>query len=123
MKRLPILPILVLTFLTGCPAEMWIPIQTVPRQPVKFEHVQYLEAPPDRPYDVIGIIRQHQPGIVFYAIKPASASRLADEVRSLPQQLRHRMIEAAHQRAVDEETIQHHAPRAAKKLKPPRPRR
>jgi hypothetical protein len=33
------------------------------------------------------------------------------------------MIEAAHQRAVDEETIQHHAPRAAEILTPPPPRR
>lgn len=35
---------------------MWIPIQTVPRQRVNVEHVQYLEAPPDKPYDVVGII-------------------------------------------------------------------
>jgi hypothetical protein len=42
--------------LTGCPAEMWIPIQTTPRQAVPLEHVAYLEVLPDKPYDVIGII-------------------------------------------------------------------
>ena len=40
----------------ACPAEMWIPIQSVPRQRVDVEHVQYLEAAPDKPLDVIGII-------------------------------------------------------------------
>ena len=59
-------------------------------------------------HDVIGIIRQHQPGIVPHQIEPAAASRLADKVRSLPQQRRHRMIEATHQRAVDEEKIGGH---------------
>ena len=31
-------------------------------------------------HDVIGIIRQHQPGIMLDAIEPAPAARLADEV-------------------------------------------
>jgi hypothetical protein len=56
MKRLLILSISALLLLTGCPAEMWIPIETVPRQAVAWERVQYLEAPPDRPYTVVGII-------------------------------------------------------------------
>lgn len=42
--------------LTGCPADMWIPIQTAPRQAVAFDHVAYLEEMPDRPFVVIGII-------------------------------------------------------------------
>lgn len=35
---------------------MWIPIQAAPRAPVNFDHVAYLEEPPTRPYEVIGII-------------------------------------------------------------------
>lgn len=55
MKSL--LPLLAVAMvLTACPADMWIPIQTVPRQAVAFEHVAYLEEMPDRPFDVIGII-------------------------------------------------------------------
>jgi len=42
--------------LTACPAEMWIPIQTVPRQSTSFDHVQYLDEPPTRAYEVLGII-------------------------------------------------------------------
>jgi len=42
--------------LTGCPADMWIPVQTSPRPPVSFDHVQFLEQPPTREYVVIGII-------------------------------------------------------------------
>lgn len=46
-----------LLLLCGCTTvNMWIPVQSVTRSPVSVAHVQYLEAPPDRPYDVIGII-------------------------------------------------------------------
>jgi hypothetical protein len=45
-----------LLMLTACPAEMWIPIQTVPRQSTSFDHVQYLDEAPTRPYEVLGII-------------------------------------------------------------------
>lgn len=42
---------------TGCAsALMWIPLQTTPRESVSLEHVQYLQAMPERPYDEIGII-------------------------------------------------------------------
>src|SRR5260370_37849503 len=50
---------------------------------------------------------------MFHKIEPALAARLADEVGAARQQLRHRVVEAAHQRAVNEQTILHHAPRTA----------
>src|SRR5689334_15092818 len=58
--------------------------------------------------DVGGIVRQHQARIVFYQIKPAAAVRLADEIGIGREQPRHRMVEAAHQGAVDEETVGDH---------------
>lgn len=42
--------------LAGCPADMWIPVEVVPRAPVSYDRVAYLEAIPDRPYIVLGII-------------------------------------------------------------------
>ena len=48
--------ILLAVLAAGCPAEMWIPVETVPRAPVSFEHVQFLDSAPDKPYVVIGII-------------------------------------------------------------------
>src|ERR1700675_1617864 len=59
-------------------------------------------------HDIISVIRQHQPRIMFYEIKPAPAARFAQEVRVCREQLRHRMIEAAHQRAVDEKVVGSH---------------
>ena len=56
MKRVFPLAFCAALLFTACPAEMWIPVQTVPRQPVPLEHVQYLEEMPSRPYDVVGII-------------------------------------------------------------------
>ena len=60
VKRLPVLKLPVIIgavfVLTACPAEMWIPVETVPRQAVPLAHVQYLETQPDRPYIVVGII-------------------------------------------------------------------
>jgi hypothetical protein len=45
-----------LLLLAGCSTNMWIPVQTSPRASVPASHVQFLEAPPDRPFEVIGII-------------------------------------------------------------------
>ena len=42
---------------------------------------------------------------MLHAIEPAAAPRRADEIGALLQQLRHRIVEATHQRAVDEEVI------------------
>ena len=45
--------------LCGCvtvPLEMWIPLDTASRLPRSMDKVLYLEAPPDRPYTVVGII-------------------------------------------------------------------
>src|SRR5713226_9811663 len=50
---------------------------------------------------------------MLHQIELALAARLADEVGDARQQLRHRVVEAAHQRAVNEQTILHHAPRTA----------
>jgi hypothetical protein len=35
---------------------MWIPLESTARAPVGYQHVQYLQAPPDRPYEELGII-------------------------------------------------------------------
>ena len=42
----------------GCasPVVMWIPMDTATRAATHPRNVQFLEAPPDRPYTVIGII-------------------------------------------------------------------
>src|SRR5436190_18907629 len=45
---------------------------------------------------------------MFYSVEPALAPRLADKIRAARQQPRHRMIEAAHQRAVDEQVVGDH---------------
>src|SRR6266699_6346665 len=45
---------------------------------------------------------------MLHQIEPALAARLADEVGAARQQLRHRMTEAAHQRAVNEESVGYH---------------
>src|SRR6266478_4942668 len=45
---------------------------------------------------------------MLYQIEPALAARLADKIRAARQQLRHRMIEATHQRAVDEQAVGYH---------------
>jgi hypothetical protein len=55
MKKFTLLAIAILLF-TACPAEMWIPLQAAPRTPTSFEHVQYLQEPPTRPFIEIGII-------------------------------------------------------------------
>ena len=51
MIRVVIIAALVLS--TACSADMWIPLQTAPRSPVSYEHLQ---TAPDRPYLEIGII-------------------------------------------------------------------
>jgi hypothetical protein len=38
-------------------------------------------------------------------VEPAAAGGGAQKIRTARQKLRHRMVEAAHQRAVDEQTI------------------
>ncbi len=62
-------------------------------------------------HDVGGVVGQHQPRIMFYQMEPAAAARLADKIGAARQQLRHRMVEAAHQGAVDEEMIGGHGVR------------
>lgn len=47
---------LVVVLLSGCPADMWIPVETAPRPAVAFDHVVYLEEMPTKPYTVVGII-------------------------------------------------------------------
>src|SRR5260370_36849091 len=42
---------------------------------------------------------------MLHQIKPALAARRADKIRATREQLRHRMIEAAHRRAVDEQAV------------------
>src|SRR5690349_8590474 len=42
--------------LTGCPSDMWIAVNGIERPAVTRGHVVYLDAPPKRPYEVIGII-------------------------------------------------------------------
>src|ERR1700730_354193 len=77
-------------------------------------------------HDVVKILRQHQPRIMFDAIEPALASGFADEVGALRPDVYHRMVEAAHQRAVDEKAIGDHSacyPAAAWRFKPPSLRR
>jgi hypothetical protein len=55
MKKV-VFGVVAIMLLAGCPAEMWIPIETVPRAAVSFEHVQFIDSAPDRPYTVVGII-------------------------------------------------------------------
>src|SRR2546422_8088102 len=45
---------------------------------------------------------------MFYSVEPALAARLAEKIRAARQQPRHRMIEPAHQRAVDEQVVGDH---------------
>src|ERR1700716_2020828 len=59
-------------------------------------------------HDVGRVFRQHQPRIMLHPIKPAATCRFADKRRIGRQQPRHRMVEAAHQGAVDEEAIGDH---------------
>ena len=40
----------------GCATNMWIPLQTSPHGPVSYDHVQFLQSPPQRSYTEIGII-------------------------------------------------------------------
>jgi hypothetical protein len=47
---------LALLILSACATEMWIPLETSPRQPVMLEQVAFLQEPPDKPYTVVGII-------------------------------------------------------------------
>src|SRR3984893_10085553 len=60
-------------------------------------------------YDIIRVVGQHQPGIMLHQIEPAPAARIADKIGATRQELRHRVVEATHQGAVDEETIGVHA--------------
>jgi hypothetical protein len=59
-------------------------------------------------HDVGGIVRQHQARIVLDQIKPAAAARFPKEIGIGRKHFCHRMIKAAHQGAVDEETIGGH---------------
>ncbi|GEM_PF-5013019 len=54
MKR--VLLCMIAFTLTACPADMWIPLQAGPRPAVAYEHVQFLQTAPERPYTEIGII-------------------------------------------------------------------
>ena len=56
-------------------------------------------------HDLGGIVREHEPGIMLDEVEPAAAGGVPQKIRAARQKLRHRMVEAAHQRAVDEETI------------------
>ncbi len=55
MKR-TVFGLMALFLFAACPADMWIPIETVPRVAVPFQHVQFIDSVPDRPYTVVGII-------------------------------------------------------------------
>ena len=55
MKRLAI-ACLTLMALCGCPAEMWIPLDTASRAARPLQEVQYLEALPEKPFTIVGII-------------------------------------------------------------------
>lgn len=46
----------ILCILACATVEMWIPMQPSARSPVNLDHVQYLEGPPDKAHEVIGII-------------------------------------------------------------------
>jgi hypothetical protein len=52
-----------------------------------------------------GLTRQHHSGIVAHEIEPALTARLAEQLRPLRKQPRHRMIVTAEQRAEDEEMV------------------
>jgi len=56
MKKLTLSSVAIVVLLTACPADMWIPVETAPRPAVPFQHVAYLDAPPTRPFVVLGII-------------------------------------------------------------------
>jgi hypothetical protein len=58
--------------------------------------------------DLARIIREDEAGIVLHHVKPAAASRFAEEVGVGREQLGHRMHIAAHERAVDEEAVGGH---------------
>jgi hypothetical protein len=53
-------------------------------------------------------IGEQQPRIMRHQNEPAAAGRFTQKIRVARKQPRHRMVEAAHQRAVDEETIGGH---------------
>jgi hypothetical protein len=53
--KLALLAIIALFFLTGCPSETWIPVSN-DRAAVYPNAVQFLDGPPSRPYEVVGII-------------------------------------------------------------------
>src|SRR5581483_11775582 len=59
-------------------------------------------------HDVGWIVREYECRIIRRAIKPAPALRGPEKIRIGREQPRHRMIKAAHQGAVDEETIGGH---------------
>ena len=54
MKRI-VLATACLFIFTGCPSETWIPISS-DRAAVYPSGVQFLDGPPSRPYEVVGII-------------------------------------------------------------------
>jgi hypothetical protein len=56
MKLSRALLAVVLFMLSGCPSDMWIAVNGIQRPAVAKGHVIYLESPPQRPYEVIGII-------------------------------------------------------------------
>jgi hypothetical protein len=56
MKVPYVLLVFSLFALTGCPSDMWIAVNGIHRPAVAKGHVVYLEAPPQRPFEVIGII-------------------------------------------------------------------
>jgi hypothetical protein len=55
MAALVLVPLLSL-FFVSCPSEVWIPVGGIQRAAVAKGRVVYLENPPTRPHEVIGII-------------------------------------------------------------------
>lgn len=56
MRIAPVLVVFSLFALSGCPSDMWIPVNGIQRAAVAKGQVVYLEYPPTRPHEVIGII-------------------------------------------------------------------
>lgn len=84
LKSIPF--ILAFVLFTSCRGpEMWIPQQAEVRPAVKVERVQFLEAPPRRPYTVLGIITPPSEDYITFAaavnaMRKEAAKRGADAV-------------------------------------------
>ena len=60
MKPSRALVVLLLLTLSGCGDDYWIPVAGIHRPAATRGHAIFLEGPPKRPYDVIGIITPPQ---------------------------------------------------------------